>query len=74
MATTNGAHTPSHQVADPLGSVPAVPSDGGISTPLGRLAPVPPQPGAQNPSSINQRPSTRPAPVDGFNMPTPERR
>jgi hypothetical protein len=55
---------------DPLSGVPGVPgADGGISMPLGPQAPVPSQPGAQNPTATNPLPNSSPAPVDRAGMP-----
>jgi hypothetical protein len=51
-------------VASPLSGVARAPRpDGAISFPMGRQAPVPAQPGAQNPAAQTPLPSTRPAPT-----------
>jgi hypothetical protein len=62
--TTNSVGTPRHAVASPLDGVRSVPAAGGISSPLGPQAPVPAQPGAQNPGAANPLPNSRPLPAN----------
>jgi hypothetical protein len=69
--TTNTADNPSHRATSPLSGVHTVPADGGVTMPIGGNTPVPSKPGAPNAAATNERPNTRPAPVDAWNMPVP---
>jgi hypothetical protein len=67
MNNTNGRTA----VASPPGGVARAPKPDGAITPMGRQAPVPAQPGAQNRAAQTPLPSTRPAPIGPRPSPVP---